>query len=128
MLWAFAYPVLAFFLKPQGTAWVVCLAWLGLALMLLALDSSIPAAWPHSPEFKAQLASSLLFATLLAAAFNLVRSRFEQQLAERVAENAGAADVVLAAEQVATLDELFDPANIAGERYPEAMFRTIQRD
>jgi diguanylate cyclase (GGDEF)-like protein len=95
VLWAFAFPFLAFFLKPQGTAWVVCLAWLGLALMLLALGSSIPAAWPHSPEFKAQLASSLLFATLLAAAFNLVRSRFEQQLAERVAENTSKARAYL---------------------------------
>ncbi|MCX7200560.1 MAG: GGDEF domain-containing phosphodiesterase [Proteobacteria bacterium] len=95
VLWAFAYPFLAFFLKPQGTAWVVCLAWLGLALMLLALDSSIPAAWLHSPEFKAQLASSLLFATLIAAAFNLVRSRFEQQLAERVAENTSKARAYL---------------------------------
>jgi len=48
--------------------------------------------------------------------------------ATRVEENAGAADVVLTAEQVAGLDALFDPANIAGERYPEAMFRTVQRD
>ena len=95
VLWAFAYPFLAFFLKPQGTAWLVCLAWLGLALMLLALGSSIPAAWLHSPEFKAQLAGSLLFATLLAAAFNLVRSRFEQQLAERVAENTSKARAYL---------------------------------
>ena len=95
VLWAFAFPFLAFFLKPQGTAWLVCLAWLGLALMLLALGSSIPAAWLHSPEFKAQLAGSLLFATLLAAAFNLVRSRFEQQLAERVAENTSKARAYL---------------------------------
>ena len=79
----------------EGSAWVVCLAWLGLALMLLALGSSIPAAWLHSPEFKAQLAGSLLFATLLAAAFNLVRSRFEQQLAERVAENTSKARAYL---------------------------------
>ena len=48
--------------------------------------------------------------------------------ADRVAENAGAADVVLTAERVAGLDALFDPANVAGERYPEAMFRTVQRD
>ncbi|MEZ5263987.1 MAG: aldo/keto reductase [Acidimicrobiales bacterium] len=48
--------------------------------------------------------------------------------AERVAENAGAADVTLDEEQVRTLDELFSPDSIAGERYPEAMFRTIQRD
>jgi aryl-alcohol dehydrogenase-like predicted oxidoreductase len=47
---------------------------------------------------------------------------------DRVTENAGAADVVLGAEQVQALDELFDPSKVAGERYPEAMFRTIQRD
>jgi aryl-alcohol dehydrogenase-like predicted oxidoreductase len=47
---------------------------------------------------------------------------------ERVAENAGAADVVLGEAQVAGLDELFEPDNVAGERYPEAMFRTVQRD
>ena len=46
----------------------------------------------------------------------------------RVEENAGAAAVTLTPEQVAGLDELFDPANVAGDRYPEAMFRTIQRD
>jgi len=46
----------------------------------------------------------------------------------RIEENAGAAAVTLTAEQVAGLDELFDPANVAGDRYPEAMFRTIQRD
>jgi aryl-alcohol dehydrogenase-like predicted oxidoreductase len=46
----------------------------------------------------------------------------------RVEENAGAAEVSLSAEQVARLDALFDPAEVAGERYPEEMFRTIQRD
>jgi len=46
----------------------------------------------------------------------------------RIEENAGAAAVTLTPEQVAGLDELFDPANVAGDRYPEAMFRTIQRD
>ncbi|MDH4147531.1 MAG: aldo/keto reductase [Acidimicrobiia bacterium] len=46
----------------------------------------------------------------------------------RVEENAGAGDVTLTAAQVATLDELFDPANIAGERYPAEMFRTIETD
>ena len=48
--------------------------------------------------------------------------------AERVAENAGAALVSLSAAQVARLDELFSEESIAGDRYPEAMMRTIQRD
>ena len=46
----------------------------------------------------------------------------------RIEENAAAADVRLDARQVARLDELFDPANVAGERYPGAMFKSIQRD
>lgn len=46
----------------------------------------------------------------------------------RIEENAAAGDVQLNPQQVAALDELFDPANVAGARYPEAMFKTIQRD
>ena len=46
----------------------------------------------------------------------------------RIEENAGAADISLTAAQISELDELFDPANVAGERYPEEMFRTVQRD
>jgi aryl-alcohol dehydrogenase-like predicted oxidoreductase len=46
----------------------------------------------------------------------------------RIEENAGAGDVVLEASQVAALDELFDADNVAGERYPEALMKTIQRD
>jgi aryl-alcohol dehydrogenase-like predicted oxidoreductase len=46
----------------------------------------------------------------------------------RIEENAGAGDIKLDSTQVATLDKLFDPANIAGARYPDAMFKTIQTD
>jgi aryl-alcohol dehydrogenase-like predicted oxidoreductase len=46
----------------------------------------------------------------------------------RIEENASAADVQLDARRVAALDELFDPSNVAGARYPDAMFKTIQRD
>jgi diguanylate cyclase (GGDEF)-like protein len=86
-LWVFAYPYLAFFLKPQGTAWMVSLAWLGACLLLLAFGDAIPGAWPYSSLYKVQMAGALLFATLVAAAFNLVRVRFAHQLEQRVAEN-----------------------------------------
>ena len=46
----------------------------------------------------------------------------------RIEENAAAGDLVLSAAHVAALDALFDPANVAGERYPDAMFKTIQHD
>ena len=43
-------------------------------------------------------------------------------------EDAGAADVVLTPADVAFLDELFAPANIAGERYPPSLMQSIDRD
>ncbi|MFN0026042.1 MAG: aldo/keto reductase [Acidimicrobiales bacterium] len=46
----------------------------------------------------------------------------------RIEENAGAGSLTLNVAQLATLDALFEPTNVAGERYPEAMFKTIQRD
>ncbi|MFN7425932.1 MAG: putative bifunctional diguanylate cyclase/phosphodiesterase, partial [bacterium] len=86
-LWIFAYPYLAFFLKPHGTAWLISLAWLSSCILLLAAGDAIPAAWPYSDVYKVQMAGALLFATLVAAAFNLARVRFAQQLEQRVAEN-----------------------------------------
>jgi hypothetical protein len=86
-LWIFAYPYLAFFLKPHGTAWLISLAWLSSCVLLLAAGDAIPAAWPYSDMYKGQMAGALLFATLVAAAFNLARVRFAQQLEQRVAEN-----------------------------------------
>ncbi len=43
-------------------------------------------------------------------------------------EDVGAADVSLAARERAHLDALFAPANIAGERYPPALMKSIDRD
>lgn len=42
-------------------------------------------------------------------------------------ENAQAMDIQLTSEQVSELDELFDPSNIAGERYPDAGWSGIER-
>lgn len=43
-------------------------------------------------------------------------------------EDLGGADVALGADEVATLDALFAPANIAGERYPPALQASIDSD
>ena len=41
--------------------------------------------------------------------------------------NVAAASVTLTPNEVALLDRLFDPAAVAGERYPEAGFQGIER-
>jgi aryl-alcohol dehydrogenase-like predicted oxidoreductase len=43
-------------------------------------------------------------------------------------ENAAAADIELSATDIAALDELFAPENIAGERYTASGMRTLDRD
>ena len=114
-LWIFAYPYLAFFLKPHGTAWLISLAWLSSCVLLLAAGDAIPAAWPYSDMYKGQMAGALLFATLVAAAFNLARVRFAQQLEQRVAENTEKARAYLEELQyLATRDPVTALPNRAG--------------
>ena len=45
----------------------------------------------------------------------------------RVEENVGAAEVVLSAQDVATLDEIAPPGVAAGERYPPRSMSTVYR-
>ena len=44
-----------------------------------------------------------------------------------VIENAAAAGITLSREEIAALDELFDPSAVAGERYPSAGMATVER-
>jgi aryl-alcohol dehydrogenase-like predicted oxidoreductase len=43
-------------------------------------------------------------------------------------DNAAATDVSLSAEEIAQIESLFAADNIAGERYPEALMQTLDRD
>jgi aryl-alcohol dehydrogenase-like predicted oxidoreductase len=45
----------------------------------------------------------------------------------RLDENLGAADVTLAADDLAELDEAYQEIKIVGDRYPEAMARLVNR-
>ena len=69
----------------------------------------------------------LSLAWLLAKGDNIVPIPGTKRVS-RIEENAAAADVALSSADIAELDKLFDPANVAGARYPENMFRFIQRD
>ena len=44
---------------------------------------------------------------------------------ERLEENAAAADLVLSAADLHTLDQAFPPDSVAGTRYPEQAMRTL---
>jgi aryl-alcohol dehydrogenase-like predicted oxidoreductase len=43
-------------------------------------------------------------------------------------ENAAAADISLNDDEIAALDELFDPENIAGDRYTSSGMQSLDRD
>lgn len=79
-LWVIAFPFFAFFIKRQRGGWSSCFAWwvtLGVSFALLADQSW---AWNYSADYNAQIAYMLVFYTLIAAAFNLVRTDFEIKL------------------------------------------------
>lgn len=85
LFWVYTAPFLAFFLKGQSLGW-----WYNLALVVLVTiyfivsDQIFPDAYQFSPVVASQFIVSLGFYTLIAAAFNHLRSRFEEQLQKQV--------------------------------------------
>lgn len=85
VFWVFTVPFLAFFLKGQRQGWWFSLGFAALiALYLLVLSPQLESAYRHSSEVVQQFLLSVGYYTLIAAAFNQLRSRFEQALQERV--------------------------------------------
>lgn len=87
LFWVYTLPFLAFFLKGQTLGWVFSLAflaWVGLYFALLA--PFLSRAYAYGTVVQTQLLLSLGFYTLVAAAFNQVRSRYEAQLQQRHAQ------------------------------------------
>lgn len=85
LFWVYTAPFLAFFLKGQRLGW-----WYSIALLIIVVfyffSSSYlsPFFYRHSPVVIAQFIISLFFYTLVAAAFNHLRTRFEEQLQKQV--------------------------------------------
>jgi signal transduction histidine kinase/CheY-like chemotaxis protein len=87
LFWVYTLPFLAFFLKGQILGWVFSLAfmlWVGLYFALLA--PMLGSVYAYSTVVQTQFLLSLGFYTLVAAAFNQVRSRYEAQLQKRHAQ------------------------------------------
>lgn len=81
ILWVFTTPFLAFFLKGQRLGWWYSAAFLAFAsVYLLWLAPLTRVGYPYSSTVATHFLLSLLFYTLVAAAFNYVRVRYEAQL------------------------------------------------
>lgn len=87
VMWVVLFPFLAFFLRGHRAGWLVCAAWILVSLLARLACAEIPSAWQFPPGFTVQLFAAMVFATMMAAAFNLVRAQFSKVLHERVAVN-----------------------------------------
>jgi diguanylate cyclase (GGDEF)-like protein len=115
VLWIFAFPFLAFFLRGQRLGWLISAGWIAFCMLARAVAPLIPDAWTFSPDYTWHLLGSMIWATGIAAAFNLVRSRFMILLNERVAANTAKAREYLEKLQYLALhDELTGLPNRAG--------------
>ena len=113
VLWVFTAPFVAFFLAGQRRGWWYSGGFVaGVALYLGWLAPQLAFAYPYPAVFSTHLVLALCFYTLVAAAFNLLRTRFEEQLQQRVEEKTADAKALLAELQyLATHDALTDLPN-----------------
>lgn len=85
LFWVYVAPFLAFSLKGQRQGWLYSIAlMLMMALYFVAARTFPHVFYQHSPVVVIQFTLSLGFYTLIAAAFNHLRSRFEEQLQNQV--------------------------------------------
>jgi signal transduction histidine kinase len=81
LFWVYTLPFLAFFLKGQRQGWLYGVAFLSLVtLYFLLIGVDLLGPRHFSPVVSTHFVLSLGFYTLVAAAFNHVRSRYEAQL------------------------------------------------
>lgn len=86
-LWIIAFPFFAFLIKGQAGGWLSCLGWWLTLAVAFALFADSSAAWDYTNEYQLQIVYMVVFYTLLAAAFNVVRTDFEIKLDTLVQEN-----------------------------------------
>lgn len=81
LFWVYTVPFVAFFLVGQRRGWWFCLVFLvGATLYLLWISPKLSFAYKYSPVISVHFLLALGFYVLVAAAFNHIRGRFEDQL------------------------------------------------
>lgn len=105
--WAFVFPFLAFFIMGQRGGWQWSTVFLLLCVLMFALTDGNPALHQYNATQILLFLASLLFYTVIASSFNLLRTRFEERLNEEVKRRTAEAEAYLAELQyLATHDEL----------------------
>lgn len=82
VLWIFAMPFFAFFLKGQRVGWIFSVLWIAACLLVRDLAPMIPHSWPYSEVFATHLVGAMFWDTCIAAAFNMARVRFMLMLVD----------------------------------------------
>jgi diguanylate cyclase (GGDEF)-like protein len=115
LFWVCTVPFLVFFLKGQRLGWLTSMSFLALAVVYFAwINERLDFSYKYTPVVAVQFLLSLFFYTLVAAAFNQLRSRFEEQLQRRVDQETAAARELLSEKQfLATHDTLTSLPNRA---------------
>ncbi|MDR3371291.1 ATP-binding protein [Rhodoferax sp.] len=114
LYWVYVVPFLAFFLKGERQGWMFSVAFLLVAAAYFLLGGPTLAwAYHYTPVTGSHFVLSLLFYTLVAAAFNHVRSRYEAQLAQGKDE-AEAASLAKSRFLAAASHDLRQPAHAMG--------------
>lgn len=108
LFWVGMVPFLAFFVAGQRLGWRYCLGLIGVLIVYFALvQRHLDWAYQHTTVVAVQFVLSFVFYTLVAAAFNQARGRFEEQLQRRVDEKTADAKALLTRLQyLATHDSL----------------------
>ena len=106
LFWVGMVPFLGFFIAGQRNGWLYCLGMIvAMTLYFGLVQHRLSWAYKHSTVVATQFVLSFVFYTLVAAAFNRARSRFEEKLQQRVDEKTADAKALLAQmEYLATHD------------------------
>jgi diguanylate cyclase (GGDEF)-like protein len=105
--WAFVFPFLAFFIMGQRGGWQWSAAFLLLCILMFALTDGNRSLHQYNATQILLFLSSLVFYTVIASSFNLLRTRFEERLNDEVKRRTAEAEAYLAKLQyLATHDEL----------------------
>lgn len=87
MFWVYSAPFIAFFLKGQRQGWWYSVAFAALVMAYFGIrDPAWEATYHYSSVVVTHFMMSLCFYTFFAANINLLRSRFEEKLQQRVQE------------------------------------------
>jgi diguanylate cyclase len=96
VLWVFLAPFLAFFLAGQRRGWWYSAGFIAIAAIYLHwLAPQLRFAYRYSDEYATHFILALCFYSLTAAAFNQLRTRFEEQLQQRVEQKTVDSKVLL---------------------------------